>query len=249
MSRSLFSFAVAFTALAASTASIVLPAFAAPPEHKGKAEKPTPKACPRDKVWSESRNGCVCGPGSAWDTATRKCVAEGTPAGRQNEGARTADKPAATESAESKPVEAKTPPPAPAPPPPVSAPAGSPSEPRTTDGNAQTRDDERAEEAPDARPVEPPEREQRDVRGNRSARRTCASGARPSRDGRCPPLKACPAGTHRLGTGLCVSDAKTCPEGREWKDAWAACVPACPPGQVLDFMGQACHLIKRRSPR
>lgn len=39
---------------------------------------------------------------------------------------------------------------------------------------------------------------------------------------------------------------KACPEGKEWKDAFNNCVPICPPDQVLDFYGVACHLIRPR---
>lgn len=33
------------------------------------------KACPRDKVWSETANGCVCAEGRAWDDKTKSCAA------------------------------------------------------------------------------------------------------------------------------------------------------------------------------
>ena len=38
---------------------------------------------------------------------------------------------------------------------------------------------------------------------------------------------------------------------KEWIDAFGGCVPSCPPNQVLDFYGIACHPIKveRRLPR
>jgi hypothetical protein len=36
----------------------------------------------------------------------------------------------------------------------------------------------------------------------------------------------------------------SCPEGKEWKDAFEACVPICRDDEVLDFYGRACHPIK-----
>lgn len=38
----------------------------------------------------------------------------------------------------------------------------------------------------------------------------------------------------------------TCPEGKEWKDAWGSCVPKCNDDEVLDFHGVACHPVRRR---
>ena len=37
----------------------------------------------------------------------------------------------------------------------------------------------------------------------------------------------------------------SCPDGKEWKDAFDACVPICADGEVLDFYGKACHPIRR----
>lgn len=38
----------------------------------------------------------------------------------------------------------------------------------------------------------------------------------------------------------------TCPEGKEWKNAWGGCVPQCNDDEVLDFQGLACHPVRRR---
>lgn len=125
------------------------------------------KACPRDKVWSEAANGCVCAEGRAWDDKTKSCALEGA---------------------------AKD-----APPPP--------------------------RDPPKPPPVDPPPR--------------------------------CPQGKTRTDAGACVDAKKTpldagpmpdggCGPGREWKDAFGGCVPACGRGEVLDFYGRACHPIKVR---
>src|SRR5262249_53115143 len=42
---------------------------------------PTSKGCPPDKVWSDSRGGCICAPGTTWDGASRTCISS-CPAGK-----------------------------------------------------------------------------------------------------------------------------------------------------------------------
>lgn len=131
------------------------------------------KACPRDKVWSDTANGCVCAEGRAWDDKAKGCALE--------------------------------------------------------DGGTK--------EAPAREPPKDP--------------------PKPTRDPANDPPPRCPQGKTRTDAGACVDIAKKpfdagtmpdggCGPGREWKDAFGGCVPACGRGEVLDFYGRACHPIKVR---
>ena len=204
-------------------------------------DRPTPRACPPDKVWDEAANGCLCGPGTNWDDAVRKCVV-GCPTGKvQVEGAKPgtcihAVQPRCPVGENWSDAHGKCVPACPksnvvdpkgigcvepgageqAPPPPPAPPPAAPPPPR-------------------AEPKEPKER-------------ACPAGKQ-RQGGSCVPV--CPAGRVLDPTGrICVAASKTtCPEGREWKDAFDACVPICPPGQVLDFYGTSCHSIKNERRR
>lgn len=143
------------------------------------AAEPPPKvykACPRDKVWSETANGCVCAEGRAWDDKTKSCALEGA--------------------AKEAPTAPKDPPKPPKDPPPKDPPA-----------------------------VDPPPR--------------CPQGKTRTDAGACVETKKAPVDAGAMPDGGCGP-------GREWKDAFGGCVPACGRGEVLDFYGRACHPVRVR---
>lgn len=253
MARKLLPTALALSALASWTA-----ASAAPPEADRKPAR-TYKACPRDKVWSESQGGCVCAPGLAWDDAARKCAATAPPATGRGEPA---------------PPKARVEPPA------KTCPQGQRwSEahdgcvvacPRGTVSDAKgkacvsvaraCRAGEVWNERQGACTPTCPAGAALDERGacvttsaseDEPAEETtavaCAAGTQwDEARRRCTPV--CPAGTTLDERGAaCVTPSKTCPAGKEYKRAFGGCVPACGPGEVLDFYGVSCHPI--RSPR
>lgn len=174
---------VAHRTTRASSAVAIALAFAGAIAIGSASADPPPKvykACPRDKVWSETANGCVCAEGRAWDDKTKTCALEGG-----------------------------------------------------------------AKEAP-APTVKEPSREA-------PSRETPKEPAREAKD---PPPR-CPQGKTRNDAGACVDVAKRpfdagtladggCGPGREWKDAFGGCVPACGRNEVLDFYGRACHPIRVR---
>lgn len=195
--RSLYSFARgSCVGLAGFATTVALSASAAPGD----------KACPPDKVWSESQNGCICAPNTSWDGNTRKCVPGNVPP----------------------PVLPKA----------SSSAAPPPKDPKACPDGKQWSDPHNAcviicggGKIPNAKgdqcvtpsaPPPPPPQPQP----------TASASAKPAP----PPPAAKPA-------------TRECPEGREWKAAFDACVPICPPDQVLDFHGIACHPIKLQRPR
>lgn len=231
-----------------------------------KKDKPTPRACPRDKVWNETRGGCICAPPSTWDDATRKCVVDGAPV----------LPPAASAPSEPSPVAGRPDPTAPATRPlcassqewsdahqrcivrcPPNQFADAKGKTCLTIPKTCTPGSEWSDEHESCVPICPGGKVLDanavcvDPRDGADTTTSCPAGTervvatKPGREGPCVPL--CPAGTRRVGKGrgICAADPKECPEGREWKDAWNACVPACPAGQVLDFKGYACHPIRR----
>jgi hypothetical protein len=178
---------------------------------------PGDKACPPDKVWSESQNGCVCAPNTSWDGNTRKCVPGNVP-------------PPVLPKSSAAPSSSPSAPPPP-PPPPSKDPKACPDGRQWSDPHnacvvicgggkiPNAKGDQCV--SPGAAPPAP----------------TASSSAKQA-----PPPPPPPPPTTKPTT-------KQCPEGREWKEAFDACVPICPPDQVLDFHGIACHPIKLQRPR
>lgn len=62
-----------------------------------------------------------------------------------------------------------------------------------------------------------------------------------------PPPSASPAPAKPAPSSSAARPGKPahCPDGKEWKDAFDACVPICGDGEVLDFYGKACHPVRR----
>lgn len=226
-------------------------------ETDGKPE-PRKKACPPDKVWNDSLGGCVCGPGTSWDEATRKCTSSCPPGKVQSP-----QKPGVciTDSKRSRNAPDRE-----------SCPSGK----QWSDAHARCVVICRSGTIPDAKGAqcvsEPRACAQGQQWSDALARCVpgCPSGSVLDPDGvgcvederacpeaqswsdslgRCAP--SCPSGSVLDARGGCVaSSRKSCPAGKEWIDAFGGCVPQCPANMVLDFHGIACHPIKleRRPP-
>jgi len=232
------------TAVLAALALFGSIAFTASAQEKSEKKAPGYKACPKNKVWNDAQNGCVCAPGFDWDMATRKCL--GAPGG--------------------------APPPASPPPPPKPAAAPPPASPPASPppAEASCAPGKQWSDAHGACVVACPSGKVANAKGDacvvpaaplasststapaaaKTERKICGAGKEWSESKRT--CIACAPGTTLDSAGAtCVAVvAKNCPEGKEWKDAFGGCVPLCPADHVLDFNGSACHPIKIvRRPR
>ena len=164
---------------------------------------PGDKACPPDKVWSESQNGWICAPNTSGGGKKRRCVPGNVPPP-------VLPKPSAST----------------APPPPR---------------------EKKPKACPDGKQWSDP---------HSACVVICSGGKVPNAKGdQCvapsapPPPQPTASSSSKPPPPAAKPTTKECPEGREWKAAFDACVPICPPDQVLDFHGIACHPIKLQRPR
>jgi hypothetical protein len=248
---------------------VTLPSAVAAPASGKTAPAPVFKACPRDKVWSDSKSGCVCGPGTTWNDGTKSC-SSGCPAGKVQDpeaspGTCIAEPKQAAESGQTCPPDKQWSeahqgcivqcpagkvadakgrscvdgPPKDAPPPKADVAQAVEAPPKPEAAKPLDGPTKRADVA---KPVEDPPKPA--VAKTVDDPKPCPTGKEwNDTHRRCVP--SCPAGKVLDGKGrACVNDPKSCAAGKEWKDAWSACVPICAANQILDFAGAACHPIK-----